>query len=165
MVAWSNGVDLQRLQNSIDHANLSHIKRRLRLGARQSSRRREGGRVTSPYTGPLLLILARFITMVMKKLLSSLPAMVAIMLAIAMLFCSVVVVHSSEVKQANDATRAHLEGSHQGVPPPAPQGGRVHAYGDVPPPPQLSSLSNSTRTGRTDRLGGDINSYVTDRHV
>jgi hypothetical protein len=39
--------------------------------------------------------------MVMKKLLSSLPAMVAIMLAIAMLFCSVVVVHSSEVKQAN----------------------------------------------------------------
>ncbi|KAL5671371.1 hypothetical protein ACJX0J_015677, partial [Zea mays] len=80
------------------------------------------------------------------------PAMVAIMLAIAMLFCSVVVVHSSEVKQANDATRAHLEGSHQGVPPPAPQGGRVHAYGDVPPPPQLSSLSNSTRTGRTDRL-------------
>lgn len=40
--------------------------------------------------------------MVVKKLLSSLPAMVTIMLAIiAMLSCSVVVVHSSEVKPAN----------------------------------------------------------------
>lgn len=60
----------------------------------------------------------------------------------------------------------HPEGSHQGMPPPAPHGGRtVHAYSDVPPPPQLRRLLNHTGTGRTVRVGGDINNYVTDRHV